>query len=80
LMRQFQVIDYNRYLVGYFLSAIHSALLFCVINAACLIFKPAPPALSGVLVVALWSAVATSTLLSYYRVIRILAKVFRSPG
>jgi hypothetical protein len=80
LMRQFQTINYGRYLVGYFLAAIHSALLFCIINAVCLVFKPAPTALSGAIAIALWAATATTTLLSYYRVIRILTKVFRSPA
>jgi hypothetical protein len=79
LMRQFQSIDYNRHIVRYFLDAINSALLFCVINAACLIFKPAPPAHGGTFAMALWVAVATLTLLSYYRIIRVLAKIFRSP-
>jgi len=79
-MRQFQSIDYNRFVIGYFLSAIHSALLFCVINAACLLFRPAPPRLSGAFAIALWNATATTTLLCYYRVIRILAKIFRSPA
>jgi hypothetical protein len=42
-------------------------------------FQAGPPLLGGAIAIALWTAVATMTLLSYYRVIRILAKIFVPP-
>lgn len=80
LIANFESIGYKKHVSGYFLAAVHSALAFCLLNAVFLVTKPAPSTRVGTAEIALWCTLAVATVLSYYRVIRILVFVFRAPN